>query len=145
MDPLPVLIPFVVIGGIMYLFMRQKRERTTNALLRGEIQAGARFATRLDHVSHLGTGGVGGTRGQWISLRGPKRLVVGADAFMISAPQALREFVFTGRESSIRFRTLTAGRTASAVGRFRPPRRTFLIEDERKTLGKLGEAPRAAP
>jgi hypothetical protein len=29
--------------------------------------------------------------------------MVGADAFMISAPQALREFVFTGRESSIRF------------------------------------------
>jgi hypothetical protein len=103
MNPLPVLIPFVIIGGIMYLFMRQKRERTTNAPLRDEIQAGVRFATRLDHASHLGTGGFGGTRGQWISLRGPKRLVVGADAFMISSPQALREFVFTGRESSIRF------------------------------------------
>lgn len=103
MNPLPVLITFIVFGGIMYLFMRQKRERTTNAPLRGEIQAGVRFATRLDHVSHLGTGGFGGTPGMWISLRGPKRLVVGADAFMISAPQALREFVFAGRESSIRF------------------------------------------
>jgi hypothetical protein len=37
----------------------------------------------------------------WISLRGPKRLVVGTDAFMVSAPQALRDYVFTGRESSI--------------------------------------------
>jgi hypothetical protein len=103
MDPLPVLMPFVVIGGILYLFMRQNRERTANAPLRGEIQARVRFATKLDHVGILGTGGFGGTRGQWIRLRGPKRLVVGADAFMISSPQALREFVFTGRESSIRF------------------------------------------
>ena len=37
----------------------------------------------------------------WIRFKGPKRLVVGADAFMISMPQALREYVFTGRESSI--------------------------------------------
>jgi hypothetical protein len=103
MDPLPVLMPFVVIGGILYLFMRQNRERTANAPLRGEIPARVRFATKLDHVGILGTGGFGGTRGQWIRLRGPKRLVVGADAFMISSPQALREFVFTGRESSIRF------------------------------------------
>jgi hypothetical protein len=103
MDPLPVLMPFVVIGGILYLFMRQNRERTANAPLRGEIQARVRFATKLDHVGILGTGGFGGTRGQWIRLRGPKRLVVGADAFMISSPQALREFVFTGRESSIQF------------------------------------------
>ena len=39
----------------------------------------------------------------WISVRGPKRLTVGTDAFMISAPQALREFVFRGPESSITF------------------------------------------
>jgi hypothetical protein len=63
MNPLPVLIPFVVFGGIMYLFMRQKRERTANAPLRGEIQTGVRFATGLDHVSHLGTGGVGALAG----------------------------------------------------------------------------------
>jgi hypothetical protein len=94
---------FVILAGILYLFMRQNRERSTNAPLRGEIRAGVRFATRLDHVSILGTGGFGGTRGQWIRLRGPKRLVVGADAFMISLPQALREFVFTGCESAIRY------------------------------------------
>ncbi|HUB42442.1 MAG TPA: hypothetical protein VMA72_26615 [Streptosporangiaceae bacterium] len=103
MNPLPVLFSFVILAGILYLFIRQNRERTTNAPLRGEIQAGVRFATRLDHVSILGTGGFGGTRGQWIRMRGPKRLVVGADAFMISMPQALREFVFAGRESSIRY------------------------------------------
>jgi hypothetical protein len=34
-------------------------------------------------------------------LHGPKRLTVGTDAFMVSAPQAGREFVFTGRDSSI--------------------------------------------
>jgi hypothetical protein len=37
----------------------------------------------------------------WIPLRGPKRLTVGTDGFAVSAPQALREFVFTGRDSSI--------------------------------------------
>lgn len=105
MRPLLILIQFVIIVGIVFLVMRrQNRERTTNAPLRGEIQAGARFATRLDHVRILGTGGFGGTRGQWISLRGPKRLVVAAGAFMISVPQArLHEFAFTGLESSIRF------------------------------------------
>ena len=61
------------------------------------------FETALDRVSILGTGGFGGTRGVWISVRGPKRLIVGTDAFMISAPQALREFVFRGSESSIAF------------------------------------------
>ena len=44
-----------------------------------------------------------GTRGVWIRLRGPKRLIVGTDAFMVSAPQALSEFVFRGSESSIAF------------------------------------------
>jgi hypothetical protein len=90
-------------GGIVYLFTRQNRERTTNAPLRRAIQAQVRLSTPLDHVSVLGTGGFGGPHGQWIRFKGPKRLVVGADAFMISMPQALREFVFTGRDSSIAF------------------------------------------
>jgi hypothetical protein len=103
MDPLPVLFSVAVISGILYLFVRQSRERTTNVPLRREIQAGVRFATKLDHASVLGMGGFRGTRGQWIRLRGPKQLVVGADAFMVSSSQALRDFAFTGRESSIRF------------------------------------------
>jgi hypothetical protein len=59
------------------------------------------FRTPLYRASVLGTGGFGGTRGMWIPLRGPKRLIVGTDTFMVSAPLALREYVFTGRESSI--------------------------------------------
>jgi hypothetical protein len=35
------------------------------------------------------------------SLRCPKRLTVGTDAFLVSAPQALREYVVTGRDTSI--------------------------------------------
>lgn len=103
LQALSVLMSFVVMGGIMYLLMRRNRERFTNAPLRGEIQARVCLSTPLDHVSILGTGGFGGTRGQWIRFRGPKRLVVGADAFMISLPGASREFAFTGRESSIAF------------------------------------------
>lgn len=86
---------------IVYLFVRRNRERAGNAPLRNEIQGRVCLSTPLDHVSILGTGGFGGTRGLWIRFKGPKRLVVGADAFMISMPQALREYVFTGRESSI--------------------------------------------
>jgi hypothetical protein len=85
----------------MFLFTRQNRERAANAPLRNEIQERVCLSTRLDHVSKLGTGGFQGTPGMWIRVQGPKRLVVGADAFMISMPQALHEYVFTGRESSI--------------------------------------------
>jgi hypothetical protein len=98
---LPLLGVLVIIGGWMYMFMRQNREREANAPLHDEIQARVCLSTRLDHVSKLGEGGFRGTRGVWIAFRGPKRLVVGADAFMITMPQALREYVFTGRESSI--------------------------------------------
>jgi hypothetical protein len=104
MDLLPqVLIPLLILGGIVLLYTRRNRERDRNAPLRGEIEARVCFKTALDRVSVLGTGGFGGTRGVWISVRGPKRLIVGTDAFMISAPQALREFVFRGPESSIAF------------------------------------------
>jgi hypothetical protein len=103
MNLLPVLTAVVILGGILYLFIRRNNERTANAPLRSEIRAQVRFATTLDHVSIFGTGGLGGTRGQWIRLRGPKRLVVGADAFMVTLPQARREFVFPGREAAIRY------------------------------------------
>jgi hypothetical protein len=59
------------------------------------------FRAPLDRASVLGTGGFGGTRGVWIRLRGPKRLTVGTDAFMVSASLASREFAFTGRDSSM--------------------------------------------
>jgi hypothetical protein len=97
----PVLGVLVIIVGWMYMFRRQDRERARNAPLRAEINGQVCFETTLYRASKLGTGGFGGTRGQWIPLRGPKRLIVGTDAFMLSAPQALREFVFVGRESSI--------------------------------------------
>jgi hypothetical protein len=104
MNLLPeILIPLLIIGGFLYMFMRQNRERAENAPLRGEIEARVCFETTLARASMLGTGGFGGTRGVWIRLRGPKRLIVGTDAFMVSAPQALSEFVFRGSESSIAF------------------------------------------
>ena len=104
MDLLPeLLIPVLIIGGVVYMFMRRNGERARNAPLRREIEAQVCFETILYRASILGTGGFGGTRGQWIPLRGPKRLTVGTDAFTVSAPQALREFVFRGRESSIAF------------------------------------------
>ena len=74
MDLLPqVLIPLLIIGGFVYLFIRRNRERAGNAPLRGEIEARVCFETTLDRASILGTGGFGGTRGVWIRLSGSAR------------------------------------------------------------------------
>ena len=109
MEPLPFMAPVVIVGGIYLMMRRYRLERARNAPLRAEIAAQVRLATPLDRVSKLGTGGFGGTRGYWIPVRGPKRLVVGADSFMISAPQALREYVFTGRDSAIALSRMRCG------------------------------------
>ncbi len=90
-----------VLCVIVVAYVRGNRERPSNGPLRAEIQARVCFETSLSRVRVLGTGGFGGTRGIWISLRGPKRLTVSTDAFMVSAAQALRDYVFSGRESSI--------------------------------------------
>jgi hypothetical protein len=104
MDLLPLILVAVVIAGMAYLGIRQNRESARNGPLRDEIAGRVCFETPLDHVNKLGTGGFdGGTRNYWISLRGPTKLIVSTDSFMISAPQALREFVFAGHESSIEF------------------------------------------
>jgi hypothetical protein len=100
-----VVIQFVVTlaiaCGILFLVVRRNRERDGSAPLRNEIAAEVTFRVSLHRASVLGTGGFGGTRGSWIPLRGPKRLTVSADGFVVSAPLAMREFVFTGRDSSI--------------------------------------------
>jgi hypothetical protein len=98
-----------IVCGAVCLVVRWNRERARNAPLRSEIEARVCFETTLGRVCKLGTGGLGGTRGVWVDVRGPKRLIVGPDAFMVSAPQALSEFVFTGRESSIAFTQMRFG------------------------------------
>jgi hypothetical protein len=100
---LPLIWTLVIIGGIVYVFVRQERERARSAPLRAEIEARVCFATTLDRVRILGTGGFGGTRGQWIAVMkgGPERLIVGTDAFQVVGP--FGEYVFRGRESSIAF------------------------------------------
>jgi hypothetical protein len=102
------VVTAAVLCVIAYLFIRRNRERagsappgTGGAPLPDKIEARVSFRTPLYRASVLGTGGFGGTRGMWIPLRGPKRLIVGTDTFMVSAPLALREYVFTGRESSM--------------------------------------------
>jgi hypothetical protein len=96
------LIPLVIVGGFVSLFVRRNRDRAMNAPLRAEIGAQVRFKTRLRRVKFLGTGGwSGGTRGYWLTANGPTWLTVGTDAFIISQPQAFREYVFRGRETSM--------------------------------------------
>lgn len=97
MDLLPPLFSMLAVSAIIaFLVMRRNREGGSNAPLRNEIEMQVCFATSLYRASRFA-----GNRSEWIPLRGPKRLIVGTDAFMISAPQALREFVFRGRECSI--------------------------------------------
>lgn len=104
---LPLIWTLVIIGGIAYVFVRQARERARSAPLRAEIRAEIEarvcFATTIDRVKILGTGGFGGSRGQWIAVMkgGPKRLIVGTEAFRVVGP--LGEYVFRGCESSIAF------------------------------------------
>jgi len=113
MDPFPPLVGLAIIAsGWVYMFKRRDRERAGNAPLRREIEARVCFETRLDRVSILGTGGFRGNRGYWIPFRGPKRLVVGTNAFMISMPQALREYAFSGCESSITLSQMPSGLAA---------------------------------
>lgn len=69
------------------------RERARNAPLRSEIKGQVCFEAALGRVSQLWTGWLRGSSGEWVPLRGPKRLIVGTDAFIVSAPQALREYV----------------------------------------------------
>jgi hypothetical protein len=95
------VVTLTIACGIVYLFARRNRERNENAPLRNEIGAGVTLRTSLRRASVLGTGGFGGTRGMWIPLRGPKRLTAGTGGFMVSAPQASREFTFMGSDSSI--------------------------------------------
>jgi hypothetical protein len=110
MNSLPPLIgSLTIIGVIVYMFMRRNGERARNAPRRAEIEAQVCFETILYRASIFKTAGIGGTRGQWIPLRGPKRLIVGTDAFMVSTPQALREFVFRGCQSSIAFSQAPSG------------------------------------
>ena len=98
---LELVFTVAVLSFVVLAFVRGDRQRDGNAPLRNEIEARVSFQAPLYHASVLGTGGFGGTRGAWIALRGPKRLTVGTDAFLVSAPLAGRQFVFTGCEVSI--------------------------------------------
>jgi hypothetical protein len=95
-----VLMAATVCVAVGFVIQRN-RQYSGNAPLRSEIEARVCFETTLDRLSKLGTNRLGGTRGMWLSVRGPKQLTVGTDAFMISAPWAFREWAFTGRGSSI--------------------------------------------
>jgi hypothetical protein len=93
---LPLLWALAVMAIIICAFIRESRDRARNAPLRFDIEMQVCFSTALDHAMILGRGGY------WIAIKGPKRLVVGTDAFMVvsslGAAYALR-----GCESSIAF------------------------------------------
>jgi hypothetical protein len=93
MKLLPLLWALGVIAIIVYAFIRESRERARNAPLRGEIEARVCFSTVLDRARFRGTGGY------WIAIKGPKRLVVGTEAFMVVSSSGA-VFALRGCESS---------------------------------------------
>jgi hypothetical protein len=96
MNLLPLLWTLAIIAIIICAFIRQNRERARNGPLRGEIEARVCFSTALDYARILGTGGY------WIAIKGPKRLVVGTEAFMVVSSFGA-VYVFRGCESFIAF------------------------------------------
>jgi hypothetical protein len=96
MNLLPLLWTVTIVAGLVYVFIRQNRERARNAPLRFDIEARVCYSTALDRAVILGTGGY------WIAIKGPKRLVVGTDAFMVVSSLG-PVFAFRGCESSITF------------------------------------------
>jgi hypothetical protein len=97
------LVLLAILCVVALLFIRRNRERAVNPSLRREIEAQVRFETVPRRVFELRPYGLWGTRSMWNQVRGPKRLIVGTDAFIVSAPRALREYVFRGCECSIAF------------------------------------------
>jgi hypothetical protein len=93
-----VAVAAAIMWGTTRLYLR--RQRGTNAGLRSEIAAQVRFETTLDRA-RIRNKGLGG--GGWLTLRRPQRLIVGSDAFIFSAPNALKEYVFRASECSIEF------------------------------------------
>ncbi len=96
----PVGIACILISLGLRVVLRRQRPRT--AALRNEIGAEVRFETNLGAVRVYKTNGnLWGAGRSWFSLRGPARLIVGADAFAIFAPKSFSEYAFRGRECSI--------------------------------------------
>jgi hypothetical protein len=100
------LLTFVGPLGVAYTLMWAgtrvvlNRQRTKAGGLRSEIAARMRFTTTVDHACLYRISAFGRS---WVSLRGPRRLIVGSDAFIFEAHNALKEFAFRGGESSIAF------------------------------------------
>jgi hypothetical protein len=80
------------------------RQRAKVAGLRSEIDAQVHLATTLKAARvYLITSSVRRDGHAWFSLRGPRRLIVGADACAFEAPSSLREYVCRGSDCSIAF------------------------------------------
>ncbi len=78
------------------------RQRANTASLRSEIAAEIRFEATLDAARWCKpNGNLWGSDRWWFPLRGPTQLIVGADAFVVSAPKEFSEFAFRGCECSI--------------------------------------------
>ncbi|HUC26845.1 MAG TPA: hypothetical protein VMA73_29455 [Streptosporangiaceae bacterium] len=97
-------IAFALMWGGTRIWLNRQRAKTSG--LRSEIEAHVCFETTLARASLLGTRGytgLGGTRGQWLPMQRPRRLIVGTDAFIFSAPNALKEYAFRGHDCSIAY------------------------------------------
>lgn len=108
---LVIWAPLVIIYVLMLAGRRVSRNRQRAGIapsLHGEIGAQECFTTPLNEVSIFGPGRFAGNLRRWVPLPAPRRLVVGTNAFAVSAPNAARggggpELVFRGCECSISY------------------------------------------
>jgi hypothetical protein len=91
-------IAYALIWAGTRIWLNRRRGRTAG--LRGEIETQACFTTTLDGASIRGKGFGGGG---WLPMQRPQRLIVGPDAFIFSAPNSLKEYVFRGSDYTIAF------------------------------------------
>ncbi len=95
----PLGIAYTLIWACTRLVISRQRARTAG--LRSEIEAQLCFATTLDAARLYRITTFGRDGHAWFSLQRPRRLIVGTDAFIFSAPNALREYAFRGCECCI--------------------------------------------
>jgi hypothetical protein len=100
---LALVAPAVVVSLLISAGMRAylSRQRGRIAALTSKTEAEPRFETTLNaaRVAKPSTFAPDGRA--WFSLRAPVQLMVGADAFIVSAPKAFQVYAFRGCECSI--------------------------------------------
>jgi hypothetical protein len=87
----PMIVVVIVGFGVVKTWLDHRREEP---LRRELMNQEVTFCAKLNHVRVLGTGGLNGTRGQWVSLKGPMSLLVRTGGFEVVCPINILRLLF---------------------------------------------------